>query len=87
MHHAPIAAALAESVASLTRKEQRLALQGCAWLICLLPGLAEANVEPLSNWEPIPGQERRLMSAALARSGGASCRLVVSRWPRLARRV
>src|SRR5438105_3998442 len=40
-------------------------LHGCAWLVRLLPELAEGPVEPLPAWSLTPDQERRLMFRAL----------------------
>jgi len=42
-------------------------LQGCAWLVRLLPELAAAPIEPLPAWRLAPEQERRLMFGAAAR--------------------
>jgi predicted ATPase len=42
-------------------------LQGCAWLVRLLPELAVGPIEPLPAWTLPPEQERRLMYAAVER--------------------
>ena len=43
------------------------ALRGCAWLVRLLPELAEGPIEPLPPWTVSPEQERRLMFDAVRR--------------------
>jgi len=45
----------------------RAALAGCAWLVRLLPELAELAVTPVTTWAPPAEQERRLMFAAVRR--------------------
>jgi transcriptional regulator with XRE-family HTH domain/tetratricopeptide (TPR) repeat protein len=45
----------------------RTDLQGCAWLVRLLPDLAEGPIEPLPAWTVSPEQERRLIVRAVAR--------------------
>jgi tetratricopeptide (TPR) repeat protein len=45
----------------------RAALRGSAWLVRLLPELADMPVEPLPAWQVAPEQERRLMFKAVAR--------------------
>lgn len=45
----------------------RVALEGCAWLVRLLPELAEQALVPLPHWTLPPEQERRLMFAAVKR--------------------
>jgi predicted ATPase/DNA-binding XRE family transcriptional regulator len=45
----------------------RADLHGCAWLVRLLPELAEGPVEPLPTWSLTPDQERRLMFRAVVR--------------------
>jgi transcriptional regulator with XRE-family HTH domain/tetratricopeptide (TPR) repeat protein len=42
-------------------------LAGCAWLVHLLPELAEFTVTPISTWTPPAEQERGLMFAAVGR--------------------
>jgi tetratricopeptide (TPR) repeat protein/transcriptional regulator with XRE-family HTH domain len=64
---APFASALASSYSDRSRQEQRLALEGCAWLVRLLPELAEANLVPSPALEQAGEQERRLMFAAVGR--------------------
>jgi transcriptional regulator with XRE-family HTH domain len=79
---APFASALARSFSDRSRQEQRLALEGCAWLVRLLPELAEANVVPAPALERAGEQERRLMFAAVGRyltniAGAAGALLVL----------
>jgi tetratricopeptide (TPR) repeat protein len=64
---APFASALASSLVTRSRSQQRLALQGCAWLVRLLPELSGAALVPAPEWALPPDQERRLMFAAVAR--------------------
>jgi transcriptional regulator with XRE-family HTH domain/tetratricopeptide (TPR) repeat protein len=64
---APFVGTLARSIAQLSPAEQRRALQGCAWLVRLLPELSETAVVPAPSWTLPPEQERRLMFAAVAR--------------------
>jgi predicted ATPase len=45
----------------------RADLRGCAWLVRLLPELAEGPIEPLPAWTLPAAQERRLMVEAVAR--------------------
>jgi tetratricopeptide (TPR) repeat protein/transcriptional regulator with XRE-family HTH domain len=47
--------------------QQRLNLQGCSWLVRLLPELADTALVPTPSWMATPEQERRLMYAAVAR--------------------
>ncbi|HEX9135176.1 MAG TPA: AAA family ATPase [Ktedonobacteraceae bacterium] len=64
--YAPLVGALADSLQRQSPAEQRLHLQGCTWLVRLLPELAETRVMSLPNWTLPPEQERRLMFAAVA---------------------
>src|SRR5207245_7927422 len=45
----------------------RADLRGCAWLVRLLPELAEGPIEPLPGWTLAPEHERRLMFKAVQR--------------------
>jgi tetratricopeptide (TPR) repeat protein/transcriptional regulator with XRE-family HTH domain len=63
----PIVGALARYVAGRTPAQQRHELTGCAWLVRLLPELAESAVVPAPTWTLAPEQERRLMFAAVRR--------------------
>jgi transcriptional regulator with XRE-family HTH domain/tetratricopeptide (TPR) repeat protein len=47
--------------------QQRLDLQGCAWLARLLPELAESGLAPLPTWNLAGDQERRLIYTAIGR--------------------
>ena len=42
-------------------------LQGCAWLVRLLPELADGPIPPLPPWTLTPEQERRLTGEAVLR--------------------
>lgn len=42
-------------------------LEGCSWLVRLLPELAELGIAPPSDWQLPPEQERRLMFKAVRR--------------------
>jgi tetratricopeptide (TPR) repeat protein/transcriptional regulator with XRE-family HTH domain len=65
--YAPLLQALAAALAGRTRAELRAMLQGCAWLVRLLPELADGPIEPLPAWSMSPEQERRLMIGAVER--------------------
>jgi tetratricopeptide (TPR) repeat protein/transcriptional regulator with XRE-family HTH domain len=65
--YAPLVGALASSLRHLTPAQQQQALQGCAWLVGLLPELVESQVLAAPTWTLPPEQERRLMFAAVAR--------------------
>src|SRR5260221_6103631 len=47
--------------------ERHRNLDGCSWLVRLLPELAEAGIVPAPDWKLSPEQERRLMFAAMRR--------------------
>ncbi len=59
----------------------RAALGGCAWLVRLLPELADSPIPPLPAWTPTPRQERQLMVEAagrfLANAAGTAGALLV----------
>jgi tetratricopeptide (TPR) repeat protein len=79
---APFASALASSYSARSRQEQRLALEGCAWLVRLLPELAASHMVPAPTLERAGEQERRLMFAAVGRyltnvAGSAGALLVL----------
>jgi transcriptional regulator with XRE-family HTH domain/tetratricopeptide (TPR) repeat protein len=63
----PLTSALARHLSQMAPARQRMVLEGCAWLVRLLPELAERHVVPAPTWELPPPQERRLMFAAVAR--------------------
>src|SRR5262249_62042480 len=63
----PLVSALALEVRRTPSARQRLELQGCGWLVRLLPELLETQVVPAPAWMLPPDQERRLMFDAVAR--------------------
>lgn len=65
--YAPILGALERAIARRTPTQRRADLQGCSWLVRLLPELAEQVAPPAPSWPLPPEQERRLMFAAVAR--------------------
>ncbi|TME09295.1 MAG: helix-turn-helix domain-containing protein [Chloroflexi bacterium] len=64
---APLVGTLADSLRRQSPNEQRLHLEGCTWLVRLLPELVETGVVSPPTWTLPPEQERRLMFAAVAR--------------------
>jgi predicted ATPase/DNA-binding XRE family transcriptional regulator len=65
--YAPLVEALEGYLRRQTLAQQRLSLQGCAWLARLLPDVAEMVSPPAQGWTIPPEQERRLLFAAVAR--------------------
>jgi tetratricopeptide (TPR) repeat protein/transcriptional regulator with XRE-family HTH domain len=65
--YAPLVGALVDSLRRQSPVQQRLQLQGCAWLVRLLPELADSGVVSRPTWTLPPEQERRLMFGAVAR--------------------
>jgi predicted ATPase/DNA-binding XRE family transcriptional regulator len=65
--YTPLLEALQRHLKELRPAELRQVLQGCAWLVRLLPELTVGPIEPLPAWTLPPEQERRLMFAAVAR--------------------
>ncbi len=65
--YAPLLEALEQHLRSRSPVQLRADLQGCAWLVRLLPELAEGPIEPLPRWVVTPEQERRLLFRAVAR--------------------
>jgi tetratricopeptide (TPR) repeat protein len=63
----PMVSALAQEVRRTPAARLRLELQGCGWLVRLLPELLETQVVPAPTWTLPPDQERRLMFDAVAR--------------------
>jgi tetratricopeptide (TPR) repeat protein/DNA-binding XRE family transcriptional regulator len=61
--YAPLLGALQGHIEQSTGAE----LAGCAWLVRLLPELAECGLSPLPTGLAVPAQERRLMFGAVAR--------------------
>lgn len=65
--YAPFLDLLERHLARQPAAERRLHLRGCAWLVRLLPELAETLPPPENAHGLPPEQERRLMFAAVAR--------------------
>ena len=65
--YAPLLEALERSLTLMAPVAQRGHLQGCDWLIRLLPDLAEGTGLALPAWTVPPAQERRLLFAAVRR--------------------
>src|SRR5207237_1575463 len=65
--YAPLLGAVQGYVRTRPLVQLRADLRGCAWLVRLLPELAEGPIEPLPTWTLSPEQERRLMVAAVGR--------------------
>jgi transcriptional regulator with XRE-family HTH domain len=67
LSYTPLLQALQDQVGGLSVAQQRVALRGCAWLVRLLPELADGPIEPLPPWAVAPAQERRLLFEAVGR--------------------
>ncbi len=65
--YAPLLEALQRALRLQSPRQLRTALVGCAWLVRLLPELADGPIEPLPTWTAPAEQERRLVFAAVAR--------------------
>jgi tetratricopeptide (TPR) repeat protein/transcriptional regulator with XRE-family HTH domain len=65
--YAPLLGALADFLRRQSPADQRRQVQGCSWLVRLLPELAESGVVSRPPWTLPAEQERRLMFAAVAR--------------------
>jgi tetratricopeptide (TPR) repeat protein/transcriptional regulator with XRE-family HTH domain len=65
--YAPLLAAFERYLQRRDALQLRADLQGCAWLVRLLPELADGPIEPLPAWTAPPEQERRLIVRAVAR--------------------
>lgn len=65
--YAPLLEVLARHLSPQSAERQREDLQGCAWLVRLLPELAGCQIEPPPAWQLAPEQERRLMFGAVER--------------------
>jgi tetratricopeptide (TPR) repeat protein len=63
----PLVSALVRETRRTPAARLRLDVQGCGWLVRLLPELLEAQVVPAPTWTLPPEQERRLMFDAVAR--------------------
>jgi tetratricopeptide (TPR) repeat protein len=66
--YAPLGEALAHYLGRRSPIQLRADLRGCAWLVKLLPELADAPIEPLPAWTLSPAQERRLLFGAVGRA-------------------
>jgi tetratricopeptide (TPR) repeat protein/transcriptional regulator with XRE-family HTH domain len=65
--YAPLPAAMQRYIRGRRSSQLRADLQGCAWLVRLLPELTEGPIPPLPTWTLPPVQERRLMMEAVLR--------------------
>src|SRR5262249_15470911 len=65
--YAPVLGALEWYIRGHDPIHLRTTLQGCAWLVRLLPELADGPIEPLPAWTLPPEQERRLIVRAVGR--------------------
>jgi transcriptional regulator with XRE-family HTH domain/tetratricopeptide (TPR) repeat protein len=65
--YAPLLEAVESHLHQQPLAQKRLYLQGCSWLVRLLPELADTVLVPTPSWTASPEQERRLMFAAVAR--------------------
>jgi tetratricopeptide (TPR) repeat protein/transcriptional regulator with XRE-family HTH domain len=65
--YAPLLQALERYIRPQPPAQRRTDLRGCAWLVRLLPELADGPIEPLPDWTLAPEQERRLVVASVAR--------------------
>lgn len=64
---APVAEALESYMAQRSEVELRADLQGCAWLVRLLPELMDGPIASLPDWIVPPEHERRLIERAVER--------------------
>jgi tetratricopeptide (TPR) repeat protein len=64
---APLLDALQRHLAGRSPGERRLDIRGCAWLVRLLPELADEEIEALPGWTVSAEQERRLLFEAVRR--------------------
>jgi tetratricopeptide (TPR) repeat protein len=65
--YAPLLEAVERDLHRQSPAQLRARLEGCAWLVRLLPELAGGPIEPLPAWTLPPDQERRLVFRAVAR--------------------
>jgi transcriptional regulator with XRE-family HTH domain len=65
--YAPMVEALEHHIHRKPPAKLRAELRGCAWLVCLLPELADRTSAPPPPLPLTPEQERRLMYGAVAR--------------------
>lgn len=66
-HFAPVLGALETYIHTQSASQLRDDLQGCRWLVRLMPELVEVAGVPVPSWELPPDQERRLMFTAVRR--------------------
>jgi tetratricopeptide (TPR) repeat protein len=65
--YSPLLEALQRYLEEMQPAELHRALRGCAWLVRMLPELADGPIDPLPHWVLSPQQEHRLMVAAVLR--------------------
>jgi tetratricopeptide (TPR) repeat protein/transcriptional regulator with XRE-family HTH domain len=65
--YAPLVGSLQRYLRDRRPRQLRAELQGCAWLVRLLPELAEQPIPLLPAWTLRPEQEKRLMGDAVVR--------------------
>ncbi|HEV2459757.1 MAG TPA: helix-turn-helix domain-containing protein, partial [Ktedonobacterales bacterium] len=65
--YAPVLGALEAYVRSQPPARLRSSLQGCTWLVRLLPELVDIAGVPMPSWTLPPEQERRLLFSAVER--------------------
>jgi len=65
--YAPLLEALEGALHRSSPARLRTQLDGCAWLVRLLPELADTTLVPVPSWTLPPEQERRLLFAAVRR--------------------
>ena len=65
--YAPLLNMIERDIARRSPADLKSVLQGCGWLVRLLPELGERDTVQLPPWTLPPEQERRLMFAAVAR--------------------
>ncbi|MBV9282576.1 MAG: AAA family ATPase, partial [Chloroflexi bacterium] len=65
--YAPLLEAIQRHLRDHDDDQLRADLRGCAWLVRLLPELADGPIEPLPAWSLPPERERRLMDEAVVR--------------------
>ncbi|GAC1649801.1 MAG: hypothetical protein NVS4B8_23570 [Herpetosiphon sp.] len=61
----PILDALQRAIRRESARQQQVKLQGCAWLVRLLPELGDGRLPPLPPWSLPPAQESRLINDAV----------------------
>lgn len=65
--YAPLPGMIERDIALRSPTDLKTALQGCGWLVRLLPELNEREIAQAPTWPLAPDQERRLLFAAVAR--------------------